>query len=102
MERLGLAIFVGMGLFMSAVAELYRRNRDKAAAYDREAALRESQARLAAFAEAAISIGHGIRSRELMRGMEKLLRKYEGVVVGGCDMHNVLLTMKTELTQEMG
>ena len=57
---------------------------------------------LAAFAEAAISIGHGIRSRELMRGMEKLLRKYEGVVVGGCDMHNVLLTMKTELTQETG
>ena len=37
---------------MSAVAGLYRRNRDKAAAYDRDAALRESQARLATFAEA--------------------------------------------------
>ena len=45
-------IFTGMGLFMSVVAELYRRNRDKAAAYDREAALRESQARLATFAAA--------------------------------------------------
>ena len=51
-DRLGLVIFAGMGLFMSVVAELYRRNRDKAAAYDREAALRESQARLASFAEA--------------------------------------------------
>ena len=51
-DRLGLVIFTGMGLFMSVVAELYRRNRDKAAAYDREAALRESQARLATFAEA--------------------------------------------------
>ena len=49
-DRLGLVIFAGMGLFMSVVAELYRRNRRKAAAYDREAALRESQARLAAFA----------------------------------------------------
>jgi len=45
-DRLGLAIFTGMGLFMSVVAELYRRDRDKAAAYDREAALREGQARL--------------------------------------------------------
>lgn len=57
---------------------------------------------LAAFSEAAISLGHGIRSRELMRGMEKILRKYEGVVLGGCDLHAVLQTMKTELTQETG
>jgi PAS domain S-box-containing protein len=49
---LGLVIFTGMGVFMSVVADLYRRHRHKAAAYDREAALRESQARLAAFAEA--------------------------------------------------
>ncbi len=46
-DRLGLVIFSGMGLFISTVSELYRRNRDKAAAYDREAALRESQERLA-------------------------------------------------------
>jgi len=42
-----MGLFSLMGLFMSAVAELYRRYRQKAAAYDREAALRESQARLA-------------------------------------------------------
>jgi hypothetical protein len=46
LDRLGLVIATGMGLFMSVVAELYRRYRHKAAAYDREAALRESQARL--------------------------------------------------------
>jgi len=39
----GWRFFVGMGLFMSVVAELYRRNRSKAAAYDREVALRASR-----------------------------------------------------------
>ena len=34
-----------MGVFLSVVAELYRRNREKAAAYDREGALRESEER---------------------------------------------------------
>lgn len=43
--HLSLALFGGMGLFMSAQAAMYRRNREKAAAYDREAALRESEAR---------------------------------------------------------
>ena len=52
LDRLGLVIFATMGAFMTGVAELARRHRHKAAAYDREAALRESQARLAAFAEA--------------------------------------------------
>ena len=42
-DRLALMVFVGMGLSMSAIAALYRRNRDKAAAYDSEKALRESQ-----------------------------------------------------------
>jgi PAS domain S-box-containing protein len=42
-DRLSLVVFAGMGLFMSAVAELYRRSRQKAAAYDREVALRESR-----------------------------------------------------------
>jgi len=51
--RLGLVLFFTYSLFMCVIAEFYRRNRDKAAAYDRETALRESQARLAAFAEAA-------------------------------------------------
>ena len=52
MDRLGLVIFASMGLLMGVVTELHRRYRHKAAAYDREAAVRESQARLAAFAEA--------------------------------------------------
>jgi PAS domain S-box-containing protein len=51
-DRLGLVIFTSMGLFVSVVAEFYRHYRDKAAAYDSEAALRENQARLAVFAEA--------------------------------------------------
>jgi PAS domain S-box-containing protein len=42
-DRVGLALFAGMGLFMSAVAELYRRRGRKAAAYDRETALRETR-----------------------------------------------------------
>ena len=44
-DRLGLLIFIAMGLFSSVVAELYRRARDKAAAYDREVARRESEAK---------------------------------------------------------
>jgi PAS domain S-box-containing protein len=51
-DRLALVIFSGMGLFMSVVAEIYRRNSRKAAAYDREMALRASEARLATFEEA--------------------------------------------------
>jgi PAS domain S-box-containing protein len=42
-DRVGMALFAGMGLFMSAVAELHRRDRRKAAAYDQEAALRETR-----------------------------------------------------------
>jgi len=42
-DRLGLAIFTGMGVFMSVIADLYRRGRSKAAAYDREVALRASR-----------------------------------------------------------
>jgi PAS domain S-box-containing protein len=42
-DRLALALFFIMGLFMAAVAELHRRNRAKAAAFDREEALRETR-----------------------------------------------------------
>jgi PAS domain S-box-containing protein len=45
-DRVGLVIFAGMGVLMSVVAELYRRSRDKAAAYDREAELHESREKL--------------------------------------------------------
>jgi PAS domain S-box-containing protein len=41
-DRLALALFVGMGVLMSAFAELFRRSRGKAAAYDRDAALLEA------------------------------------------------------------
>jgi PAS domain S-box-containing protein len=42
-NRVGLVLFIGMGLFMSAVAEFYRRDRRKAWAYDEEKALRETR-----------------------------------------------------------
>ncbi len=40
-DCLGLAIFTAIGLFLSVVAELHRRDRSKAAAYDRELAVRD-------------------------------------------------------------
>ena len=52
LDRAGLAMFVVTNLFMCGITELYRRNREKASVYDRELALRESQERLATFAEA--------------------------------------------------
>jgi PAS domain S-box-containing protein len=66
-DRLGIVLFASMGLCISVVAELYRRNRDKAAAYDREVALHESRARLAAFAEASFE---GIVESETGRIMD--------------------------------
>ena len=42
-DRLGLMIYTGVSLFFCTIVELYRRNRVKAAAYDREVALRGSQ-----------------------------------------------------------
>jgi PAS domain S-box-containing protein len=47
----GLGLFVIVCTFLSAVAELYRRSRQKAAAYDKEQALRESQEALRRQAE---------------------------------------------------
>ncbi|MDR3673038.1 MAG: PAS domain S-box protein [Holophaga sp.] len=46
MDRLGLVLFLGMCLVISLGADFYRRYRLKAAAFDRETALRASQARL--------------------------------------------------------
>ena len=42
-DAVGVVLFTAMGLFMSGVAEVYRRNRRKAAGYDKESALRKSQ-----------------------------------------------------------
>jgi PAS domain S-box-containing protein len=47
----GLGLFVVVCAFLSVVAELYRRSRQKAAAYDKEQALRESQEALRRQAE---------------------------------------------------
>lgn len=51
-DRLGLALFIGMGLFMSLIAELYRRNREKLAIVARDTALRENEKWLALAASA--------------------------------------------------
>ena len=45
-DAVGLGLFFGMGIFMSLVAEHYRRERLKAAAYDKDLALRESREEL--------------------------------------------------------
>ena len=51
-DRLGMLIYSGVSLFFNTIVELYRRNRDKAAAYDRDVSTREIRERLATFAEA--------------------------------------------------
>jgi len=50
-DRVALVLFGIMGVFMSVVSELYRRNRRKAAAYDKEEALRRSERRYRSFVE---------------------------------------------------
>ncbi|MDD2882339.1 MAG: DUF4118 domain-containing protein [Rhodoferax sp.] len=42
-DVVGLVVFVAMGLLVCVIAELYRRMRGRAAAYDRDASLRTSQ-----------------------------------------------------------
>lgn len=44
-DRLGMAIFIIMGFSVSLLAYIYRRNRDKAAAYDRNIAVQEGEER---------------------------------------------------------
>ena len=51
-DRLGMLVFTGVFLALNITMELYQRTRDKAAAFDREAATRENRERLATFAEA--------------------------------------------------
>jgi PAS domain S-box-containing protein len=51
-DVIGLALFMGMGVFMSAVAALYRETRDRAAAHDREQAVRETEERIRTIASA--------------------------------------------------
>ena len=70
-DRLALAIFAVMGLFISAVAELYRRNREKAAAYDREVALRESREALRRQAE----LIDPVRAELIAQEMQRVVRE---------------------------
>ena len=42
-EEIGVVLFTSIGIMISSVSELYRRNRNKAAAYDKEKALRETR-----------------------------------------------------------
>jgi len=51
-DRIGLAIFTSTNLFMCLFAEFYRRTRNKAIAYERETALRQTEERLALAASA--------------------------------------------------
>jgi PAS domain S-box-containing protein len=79
----GQALFSGMGVFMSVVAELYRRGRQKAAAYDKEMALRESHEELQAVldaAPAAVWIAHDVQARCITGNAyaDKLLRAPRG------------------------
>lgn len=66
-DRLGLLFFLCMGLFMSAVAELYRRNRDRAVAYEREMSLKESQEILRRQSELIDPVRAQIIAREMLR-----------------------------------
>lgn len=50
-DRLGMLLFGMNGLLLNVTAEVYRKNRGKAAAYDHERALRDKRIKLAIFAE---------------------------------------------------
>lgn len=45
-DEIGVVLFITMGVLISSVAELYRSNRKKAIAYDKEMALQESEAKI--------------------------------------------------------
>ena len=51
-DIVGLALFMGTGVFMSAVAGLYRESRDRVAEHDREQAVRDTEERIRAIANA--------------------------------------------------
>jgi two-component system cell cycle sensor histidine kinase/response regulator CckA len=95
---IGLALFVVVCAFLSVVAELYRRSRQKAAAYDKEQALRESQEALRRQAEllklsfdAIIVWRTDGRIESWNRGAEELYGFSESEAVG-CVVHELLDT----------
>lgn len=95
---IGLGLFVVVCAFLSVVAELYRRSRQKAAAYDKEQALRESQEALRRQAEllklsfdAIIVWGMDGRIESWNRGAEELYGFLESEAMG-CAIHELLDT----------
>lgn len=66
----GLVLFMGVCAFLSFVAELYRRSRAKAAAYDKEQSLRESQEALRQQAELLKLSFDAIIVRRMGRGID--------------------------------
>jgi len=95
---LTLVLFMAVCGFLSVVAELYRRSREKAAAYDKERALRESQAAVRQQAEllklsfdAIIVWRMGGWIESWNRGAEELYGFSEGEALGR-DIHELLRT----------
>ena len=66
-DRMALLIFTGMGLVMSCIAELYRRNRAKVIAYERETILRDSREILRRQAELVDPARAEVIAREMQR-----------------------------------
>jgi PAS domain S-box-containing protein len=62
-DRLGLALFLVIGLALSLTAGLHRRNRDEAAAYERQAALRESELRFRTMLEQSRDVIYSLNLR---------------------------------------
>jgi PAS domain S-box-containing protein len=95
-DRLAMALFCGMGLFMTAVARLYRRSRAKAAAFDREEALRETRrekeflANLLEAAEQPFAIGHPDGRLGLLNRAYEQLTGYTAAELRALDWSTVL------------
>jgi PAS domain S-box-containing protein len=70
-DRVGLLLFAGMGLFISIVAEFYRRNSRKAAAYDQEMALREIREAL----RQQVELIDPIRAKIIAQEMQRIVRE---------------------------
>lgn len=62
-DEIGATLFATMGVLISSVAELYRRNREKAEEYDKAMALRESEERYRSFFEVSL-VGFALTSPE--------------------------------------
>jgi signal transduction histidine kinase/ABC-type amino acid transport substrate-binding protein len=98
-DRLGLALFCCLGFFMTAVAELYRRDRAKAALYEREAQLARSQRTFAQLIERA-PFGFYVVDSKLrivhmnISSQEAAFRNVRPVI--GCDVGEALRTLWPE------